>query len=203
MTELTSSPRSTDPHRLSRRSLIRAAAWSAPVIAVAAPAPAMAASPPNQQFGIVFDGGGGSSGFFNSMYLNLRTIASVGAITLTAPLSLTIDVVGLNKEATDERSFTATTSHGSIERSAYNPSTFTTRLVWTVPAGESVPTDRTGSRNPDILFTFRDGASSNGRITNKVVVRSIAGGRIVEPTAPPIDSSVVRDEGGISSDGIY
>lgn len=49
----------------SRRTVLNAAAWSVPVVTVASMAPAMAATPPHQQFGVVFDGGS-ADGLLNS-----------------------------------------------------------------------------------------------------------------------------------------
>ncbi len=77
-----------------------------------------------------------------------------------------------------------------------------------ISAGTRVTSESRSSRNPRILFTFRDGALSTsgaGRITNKVVIRSIAGGRIVEPGSLPLESSVVKDynQRATSPDGIY
>ncbi|WP_144795279.1 hypothetical protein [Kocuria palustris] len=196
---------SPDRSGASRRTVLTAAAWSTPVIALAAQAPAMALSPASTRLGVVFDGGGGSNGYFNSAYLNLRS-ATGAPLTLAAPVTLTIDVVGLNPKANDERSMTFGSSNGTIGPRTYNRATHTTTFTWTVPAGTVVPTARRNSSNPDILFTFRDGASNTagaGRITNKIVVRSITGGTLVEPSGPPIDSSVVHDESGVSPDGIY
>lgn len=188
-----------------RRTLLKATAWSAPVIVAASAAPAFAASPPNQQFGVVFDGQGGINGTLNSMYLNLRAADSVGAFRSTAPVYVTIDVVGLLTNATSERSFTASTSTGSIQRSRYNATTRTTRLVWTIPAGTYFPAENITSAVPDILFSFGDGLSTQGRITNKIVVSGISGGRIVQPGSLPVDSSVVKDfvTSRASADGIY
>lgn len=194
------SPRSTP-----RRTLIKAAAWSTPVMAMATAAPAFAASPPNQQFGVVFDGGRGANGYLNSVYLNLRAATTVGQFTSTAPVYVTIDVIGLNSSATGERAFTAGSSDGSIQRSPYNATTRTTRLVWTIPAGTLFPASNTASSVPDILFSFGDGLVSGRRVTNKIVVRSISGGRIVQPMSLPVDSSVVKDFNTSTSspDGIY
>ncbi|WP_369067134.1 hypothetical protein [Kocuria carniphila] len=187
-----------------RRTLLKAAAWTTPVIVAASAAPAYAASPPNQQFGVVFDGGSGANGFYNTTYLNLRAAATVGEFRSTAPIYVTVDVIGLNTNATRERSFSAGSSDGSIERSSYDAATRTTRLVWTIPAGTLFPAANTAATVPDIYFIFNDGGLSN-RITNKNVVRSISGGRIVQPTSLPIDSSVVKDfnSGNASPDGIY
>lgn len=172
------------------------------MVALAAQAPAMAASPPNQQFGVVFDGGGGANGYLNSAYLNLRSTTG-SPVTLTAPVTLTIDVAGLNPTNSRERSFTAGSSNGSISRT-YDSSTRITTILWTLPVGTVVPTTYANGANPDILFTFNDGGLSN-RITNKIVVRAIAGGRITQLKALPIDSSVVKDydKGAVSPDGIY
>lgn len=188
-----------------RRTLLKAAAWTTPVIVAASAAPAYAASPPNQQFGVVFDGGGGANGALNSVYLNLRAATTVGEFRSTEPVYVTIDVVGLLTNAQDERSFSAGSSDGSIQRSPYDPATRTTRLVWRIPAGTLFPASNTGVAVPDILFSFRDGLSLRGRITNKIVVRSISGGRIVQPTSLPVDSSVVKDQNSsaVSPDGIY
>lgn len=100
----------------------------------------------------------------------------------------------------------STISRRRVLHSAYDPATCTTRLQWMIPAGTRVTSESRSSRNPQILFTFRDGASSTsgaGRITNTVAIRSIAGGRIVEPGSLPLDSSAVKDLRGVSPDGIY
>lgn len=206
--------------RPSRRHLLRRASWAAPALAVSVAAPAVAASPHDIAYGINFDGGGGSNGFFNSAYLNLGwatgTQPAGTVLTLAEPLVVTIDVVGLNTAAPDERSMEFGSSDGAIVRRTYHQATRTTTLVWTIPVGRRIPVNGTATANPDVLFTFRDGASSTsaaGRITDKIVVRSVAGGRITEalttngavPADLPIDSSVVKDckRGAVSPDGIY
>ncbi|MFB6574327.1 hypothetical protein [Kocuria palustris] len=100
----------------------------------------------------------------------------------------------------------STISRRRVLHTAYDPATCTTRLQWMIPAGTRVTSESRSSRNPQILFTFRNGASSTsgaGRITNTVVIRSIAGGCIVEPGSLPLDPSVVEDLRGVSADGIY
>ena len=189
----------------SRRSVIKAAAWSTPVVVVGAPAAAHAASPPG--FAVEFDGGGGSNGYLNSVYLNLGTVtgSSTSDFTLTAPLVITIAVIGLNPNTTTERSFAPSSSHGTVVRGAYVTATRTTPVTWTLPAGEVIPLLGSGTRNPDLLFSFGGGLSGGVRITNKIVITGVAGGGITSPSAPPIDSSVVRDknQGAVSPDGIY
>lgn len=188
---------------IDRRRVMTAAAWAAPVIMVGTAAPAFAASPP--PLGVNFDGQGGANGWLNTMYFNLGVASGYPApYTLTQPLVITLDVVGLLAGA-PERSFSATSSDGSIQRSAYNATTRTTTITWTVPSGSTLPVEGTSTANRDILFTFNDGWSSAGRITNKVVVRSITGGVITRPSSLPIDSSVVRDinQSRASADGIY
>lgn len=173
-------------------------------MAVASAAPAMAATPPTQRFGVAFDGGGGANGLLNSMYMNLYSTTGQ-SITLTEPVTLTVDVVGLTGSGTAERSFTGDSSNGSVVRSSYNRATRTTRFTWTLPRGTVVPTTKVATANPDILFSFGDGGDSGGRITNKVVVRTIAGGRITAPSGLPLDSTVVKDydQKAASPDGIY
>lgn len=102
----------------------------------------------------------------------------------------------------------STISRHRVLHSAYDPPTRTTRLQRLIPAGTRVTSESRSSRNPQILFTFRDGASRTsaaGRISNTVVIRSIAGGRIVEPGSLPLDPSVVKDynQRATSPDGIY
>lgn len=187
-----------------RRRVVTAAAWATPVILVGSAAPAFAASPP--QLGVNFDGGGGVNGLVNSVYLNLGVATGISApVTLSQPVVVTIDVVGLNTQATSERSFSASSSYGSVQRNTYNSTTRTTTIVWTIPAGESLPTVGTSTNVPDLLFSFRDGGIGSRQITNKIVVRSVTGGFITQPSAPPVDSSVVRDvnQSAISPDGIY
>ncbi len=193
--------------QVTRRSIARGAAWSVPTIAIATVAPAYAAS--NTEFGVVFNGGGGANGYLNSMYLDFGTAAGAPGTTLTQPVEIAIQVVGLLSTATAERDYSVSSSFGVLRRGAYNTATRTTTITWTLPAGTALPTV-TASNAPDILFSFRDGASPKGRITNKVVVTGVRGtlgnpdaGEITTPTRVPVDSSVVKDKGGISPDGIY
>lgn len=185
----------------SRRTVLKAAAWTTPTIAVAAAAPAMAATPKNQRFAVEFDNASGVNGYLQASYLNVGMIPSVGEIALTQPITIRFDVVGLMPTATNPRDFSASTSFGDLARGSYNRSTQTIPFTWTIPAGTQVNTIGQSARVPDVLFSWRDGAHNGGRITNKIVVRSITGGMIVQPKAPPIDSSVVHDRTG--RDGIY
>lgn len=203
--------------RPSRRHLLRGASWAAPALAVSVAAPAVAASPHDIAYGINFDGGGGANGYLNSAYLNLGwatgTHPQGTELTLTEPLVLTIDVIGLNTSTSTERSMSASTSHGSIIRGAYDTGRRTTRFQWTIPAGERVPVNGVAGPNQDVLFSFGGGLAGGQRITNKIVVRSVTGGRITEvlstngavPANLPIDSSVVKDydRKAASPDGIY
>ncbi|WP_460476801.1 hypothetical protein [Brachybacterium huguangmaarense] len=59
-------------------------------------------------------------------------------------------------------------------------------------------TDPTSNSIPDILFSFGDGLAGGQRITNKIVVTSISGGRM---NGLPVDSSVATDVSGVSPDG--
>ncbi|WP_030014089.1 MULTISPECIES: hypothetical protein [Micrococcales] len=196
-------------HRsIGRRKFATAAAWSAPTIIATAAVPAYAASPTNPDLGVLFDGGGGANGAYNTVTVNLglATSSTVSSMTLQAPMVVTIDIVGLLSAATDERSFRVVTSYGSITRGAYNASTHRTTLTWTIPNGTVTPKLARGSSIPNFLLTFNDGASAttSGRITNKIVITSVTGGTIVEPNAVPVDSSIVKDyTSGISPDGIY
>lgn len=183
----------------SRRALLRGASWSVPTAAVAAVAPAYEASQPDVTFGVLFDGGGGANGYLTSTYLDLGVAIGPKPFTLTAPLVLTIDVVGLNPNTTTQRSFTPSSSDGTIGTRAYNTATRTTTFAWTIPAGTVVPATGTATANPDILFSFGDGLSGSERITNKIVATSISGGRM---NGLPIDSSVAKDVSGVSPDGI-
>lgn len=205
MSEISQIPHNiSEKNIMSRRRLVTAAAWAAPVIAVSSSAPAYAAS--GAVFGVNFDGGGGANGFVNSVYLNLGVAQGyLAPFTLRQPLVIIVDVVGLNPDATNERSFTAGSSYGTLQRGNYNPDTRTTTFVWTLPAGERIPGAGTTTNVPDILFSFRDGFTFRGRITNKIVVRGVTGGAITQPTGLPVDSSVVRDINGraASPDGIY
>lgn len=192
-----------DDHHISRRSLARGAAWSVPVVVSAGAVPAVAASPTNPDLAVLFDGGGGANGFFNSTYLNLGVPAANSPLTLQATLTVVVNVVGLLATATDERSFSVASSYGSLSRGSYNSATRTTTITWTLPAGTQIPKIGTGTSVPDILFTFRDGASGAGRITNKLVVVSVSGGTIVSPQTVPVDSTIAKDVSGVSPDGIY
>lgn len=192
-------------HTIVRRRVVTAAVWAAPVIATSTAAPAFAAS--TAVFGVNFDGGGGANGYTNSVYLNLGVAQGYTApFTLSEPLVVTVDVISINEDATRERLFTAGSSYGNLQRGEYNAQTRTTTFVWTLPAGQRIPTVSTATNVPDILFSFGTGFTlSGGRITNKVVVRSVTGGTITQPSALPIDSSVVRDinQSAVSPDGIY
>lgn len=187
---------------ITRRQTLAGAAWSAPLIIVSATVPAYAAS--NEAvFGFNFDGGGGANGFQNSTYLNFGTTNGT-TYTLQSPVTVTVNVVGLLTNATAERSFSAGSSNGSISRQTYNSSTRTTTITWTIPAGTVIPPLATGGTAlPDILFSFRDGLSGAGRITNKIVVTSVQNARLSQTL--PLDSSVVKDknQGAVSPDGIY
>lgn len=180
--------------------MLRGAAWSAPVVAVSAVAPAMALSQQDARFDVLFDGGGGSNGFVNSAYLDLGTAKGSGPFTLLQPLIITVQVVGLQANATSERGYGVGSSNGSISRGSYDPATRTTTITWTIPAGTVIPEVGTATANPDILFSFRDGGATN-RITNKIVVTGITNGGFVKSL--PIDSTVVKDVSGVSPDGIY
>lgn len=186
--------------------LVKGALWSVPVIVAASNAPAYAASNV-APFGILFDGGGGANGYLNSAYLDLgiaRT-SPLNSYTLIEDLVVTVDVIGLSGPAANERSFTAGSSYGSLSRADYNSATRTTRLTWILPAGTVMPKLSTSNSVPDILFSFRDGATGIGRVTNKIVITSIRNGYITDPHGPPLDSSVVKDQnhGAVSPDGIY
>ncbi|WP_143467959.1 hypothetical protein [Kocuria massiliensis] len=141
------------------------------------------------------------------MYVDLGVPAAGTPMTLQAPLVISLNVEGLLTAATDERAFTVSASLGSVSRGAYNVSTRTTTITWTLPAGTNLPKVSTASGVPDILFTFQDGGSktTTGRIKNKIVITSVTGGTIVTPSSTPIDSSVVRDvnQGAVSPNGIY
>lgn len=187
---------------ITRRNAAKGLAWSVPVISIVAAAPAFAASTSGTLI-YRFDGGGGANGYPLTAYLNIRSTTGQ-TIVLAEPMVLTIDVVGLNLNTTEERSFTPVTSYGTISGRTYNPATRTTTFTWTVSAGTSISPLGTSGSYPDLRFSFGSGLTAggvNGRITNKIVVRSITG----YPTPPltPIDSSVVKDIGGVSPDGIY
>lgn len=192
-----------------RRAVLRGAAWSTPGIAVSAVAPAYAASA--QRFGVLFDGGGGSNGFGQSVYLNFGAAANASAFTLPAPITVYISVVGLNTNTTTQRSFTASSSYGTLTRIGYTASTRTTTFTWTLPAGQVLPVVSTANNVPDVLFSFGDGLAGTQRITNKIVVTGVSSasggnpdaGSIVTPSKVPVDSTVVKDVSGVSPDGIY
>lgn len=189
-----------------RRRLLKGVTWAAPTVVAATAAPAYAASQNDIAFGVLFDGGGGSNGFQNSMYLNFGVVSGGAApFTLKEPIVLTIDVVGLNPNTTAERSFSAGTSYGTVSRAPYSTTTRTTTITWTLPAGMTIPALSTASNVPDALFSFRDGLAGTQRISNKVVVRSISGARLTQPSSVPVDSSVVKDvdRNAVSPDGIY
>lgn len=195
---MTETPRTSNT---TRRTVLQAAAWATPTIAVAAAAPAMAATPENQRFAVEFDNVLGFNGYVQASYLNVGMISSVGETVLSQPITIRFDVVGLMETATNPRDFSASSSFGTLTRGSYNQATQTIPFTWTIPAGQRVNVIGESARVPDVLFSWRDGAHNGGRITNKIVVRSMEGGRIVQPDSPPIDSSVVGDRTG--RDGIY
>lgn len=196
---------SPSPRHASRRTVLKAAAWTTPVVAFAAQAPAVAASPANQIFGILFDGGSNIDGRLGNSYLNFGTTNSVGTITLTQPVVIRFDVVGLLAGSTAVRDFTAGASTGQLSRGAYVASTQTVPFTWTLPVGTVIPPVGPGTSVPDVLFSWRDGGQSGQLLTNKIVVRSISGGRIVSPGTLPLDSTVVKDynQRAPSPNGIY
>lgn len=194
------------PLSVNRRRLLQGASWAAPAVVMTAAVPAMALSQQDLNLGVMFDGGGGANGYLNSVYFNLGTVYSGDApYTLTAPVQVTLNVVGLLNSTNDERSFTAGSDYGTLTRGAYNKTTHTTTLTWTLPAGTSIPKLSTGTNVPDILFSFRDGLTGAGRLTNKIVVTSVTGALLSVPSAAPVDSSVVKDnnKSAVSPDGIY
>lgn len=201
MPHSTPAPFSETSPGASRRKVLTTVAWSTPAIAFAAAAPAMAASPANQQFAVEFSNIAGSNGYLEQSFMNLGTTASVGTITLTQPITIRFDVVGLLPEATAVRDFDAITSYGTLTEGSFDVRTQTVPFTWTIPAGTRISPLSSSSNVADVSFNWRDGASSAGRITNKVVVRSISGGRIATPSTLPIDSSVIGDRNG--RDGIY
>ncbi|MDO4917944.1 hypothetical protein [Kocuria sp.] len=190
----------------SRRTLLKGAAWSVPVIAMAADAPAYAASN-EAQLGAVFDGGSGANGYLNSTYLNigLARDGNLTSYTLVTDITVYVSVVGLLGATRDERSFGASTSNGTLTRGTYNADTRTTPFVWVIPAGTALVKASDASSLPDIFFRFQDGLTGAGRLTNKIVITGILNGRLSDPSTPPVDSSVVKDykSGNASPDGIY
>lgn len=186
---------------VSRRSVTKGAAWSLPVIGVTAAAPALAASVA-PLYDIKFDGGGGSNGFMNSVYINFGTINSTKG-ALPSAVVVSFNIVGLNASASNyQRSFTVGTSTGTMVRSAYNSTTRTTSFVWTIPAGTKYDSMTNGAI--DALVSFGDGLAPNlQRITNKIVVTSVSG--VVIASGMPLDSTVVGDmnKSAVSPDGKY
>lgn len=192
------------PCPTTRRTVLKTAAWSAPVIAFAAQAPAIAASPADQVFHLEFLRTLGLDGALGTSYLRLGVPAGTRAVTLTQPVTLRFDVVAILPNATRRRDYDASAALGTLTESSYNNTTRTVSYVWTLPVGTVMNPISQTTGVPDVLFNWRDGLSPEGRITNKIVVRSIAGGRISQPSTMPIDSSVVKDRGtGTSDNGIY
>ncbi len=115
---------------------------------------------------------------------------------------VTLEVIGLTANNSTERSFTPSSSYGTVNRGSYDSTTRTTPLTWIIQAGTVVPRIGTSVDNPDILFRWRSGGATQ-RITNKVVVTGISEGRLAQTL--PIDSSVVKDvnQGYLDPDGIY
>lgn len=147
------------------------------------------------------------------MYVNFGVAPSTSStVLLSQAIAITIDVIGMNPSATAERSFTVSSSYGTVSRSAYNASTRTTTITWTLPAGTTLPTDSLASHVPDLPFSFGDGLAGTQRITDRIVVTGVSGvsgnpdaGTITYPRTAPVDSSVVMDAntGALSPDGIY
>lgn len=192
--------------RPSRRSVGKGVAWALPAVMIGAPAPAMAASQPSTKFAVAFDGGSGANGFLQSVYLNFGLAPGEQApFTLTSPVTVHFNVVGLLAGTTDQRDFSASTSDGTLSRGTYDATTKSTPFTWIIPAGFSITTIGTDSSLPDVLFSFRDGLTGAGRLTDKIVVTSVTGANVTSPSAPPVDSSVVKDynKSGVSPDGIY
>lgn len=197
-----------------RRALLSGGAWAAPAAVLAVAAPAYAASQQDFGFGVMFDGGSNINGALGNSYLNLGVAQNQPApYVLTEPLTLTFDVVGLNPNAKAERDYSASASLGTFTRGTYNNTTKSTTFTWVLPAGQRVPALSASTGVPDVLFSWRDGASSAGRITNKIVVTSISGGIITQVNSTvsstaiptPVDSSIVKDNNtrASSPDGIY
>ena len=185
---------------ISRRQTLTGAAWSVPVVIASAAVPAYAAS---GIFAVNFDGGGGANGWQNSVYLNFGT-SNGSTQTLTKPVTLTINVIGLNTNTTTQRSFIIGSSNGTLGTRTYTAATRTTTFTWTIPAGTSIPPLATGGNAlPDILCSFGDGLAGVNRITNKIVVTAVSGASLSQTL--PVDSSVLKDKNkrAISPDGIY
>lgn len=186
-----------------RRQTLVGAAWSAPIVLASATVPAYAASNEGP-YGFNFDGGGGTNGLLNSVYLNFGT-TNGSTQTLAKPVVVTVNVVGLNVNRSAERSFSAGSSDGTIGTRSYNSTTRITTFTWTIPAGKVIPPlTPLSNALPDILFSFGDGLSNGQYITNKIMVMSVTGvNRLSQPL--PIDSSVVKDydKNAVSPDGIY
>lgn len=95
------------------------------------------------------------------MYVNFGVAPSTSStVLLSQAIAITIDVIGMNPSATAERSFTVSSSYGTVSRSAYKASTRTTTITWTLPAGTTLPTDSLASHVPDLPFSFGDGLAT-------------------------------------------
>lgn len=190
---------------ITRRRLGKAAMWSVPTIAAAGFVPAYAATPDSPTFGIQFDGGTWPNGAAKLAYLNFGVAPGAPApYTSASTITVTFDIVGLNlTSGAPERFMVITSSHGDITRSPYDSATRTTTISWAIPAGTEFPTVSTSLRVPDVSLAFGEGASLKGRVTNKIVVRSVFGAVVSSPGPLPLDSTIVKDLSGPSDDGIY
>jgi len=199
----------------SRRRFITTTAWTVPALVVVTATPALAMSA--RGISVLFNQPvAGSDGYLQQSYLNLGMQPGTSAYTLPASMTVYFQVVGLNTRTVDERSFTASSSDGTVRKLAYDPTIRTTRFSWVIPAGTRIPslstTNPGDSAYPDVAFYWRDGLTSNGRITSKVVVTGISGptsslpltgygNRQAGPASAPIDSAVVGDLS--TGNGIY
>ena len=199
----------------SRRRFITTTAWTAPALVVVTATPALAMN--TRGISVLFNQlGAGSAGYVQQSYLNLGMQRGTSAYTLPAPMTVSFQVVGLNTRTLDECSLGVDTSNGTVKRLGYDPVTRTKRFSWVNPAGTVIRTLSTSNPGdtayPDVAFYWRDGLTSTGRITNKVVVTGISGptsslpltgygNRQAGPASAPIDSAVVGDLS--TGNGIY
>lgn len=130
----------TDDRRgVSRRTVAGGAAWAAPTIVVAAPAPAFAASAGS--FTLQHDvlGGCKSTSGGEDVYYYLNILNNTGrAITLTAPLVITLQASNLGRSKT-----AASSSYGTVTIANNNNT-----VTWTLPAGLVIPA------NSDVAWHF-------------------------------------------------
>lgn len=159
----------------SRRRFITATAWTAPALVVVTATPTLAMS--TRGFSVLFNQAlAGSDGFVQQSYLNLGMQPGTSAFTLPASMTVYFQVVGLNTRTVDERSFTASSSDGTVTKLAYDPTTRTTRFSWVIPAGTRIPSLSTSNPGTPLTPMSRSTGATDSRRTAASPTRSSSPG---------------------------